>query len=102
MAYDLHEESAEHCTLQAATLLMLAGVEIGLALLNGPVGAAPQVLARLWAGAAPLLGPAELEEPVGPVLPVFPVLPDEVEPVAKPWGLEVVGITEGTAVQALS
>ena len=84
---------------------MLAGVEIGLALLNGPVGAAPQVLARLWAGAAPLLGPAELEEPVGPVLPVlpvFPVLPDEVEPVAKPWGLEVVGITEGTAVQALS
>lgn len=72
---------------------MLAGVEIGLALLDEPVGAAPQVLARLWAGAAPLLGPVELDEPVGPVLPVlpvfpvfpvFPVLPDEVEPVAKP------------------
>jgi hypothetical protein len=84
VTYDLHEESAVHCTLQAATLLMLAGVEIGLALLDGPVGAAPQVLARLWAGAAPLLGPVELEGPVEPVLPVFPVAPDEVEPVAKP------------------
>jgi hypothetical protein len=73
--------------LQAATLLMLAGVEMGLALLDGPVGVAPHVLARLWAGAAPLLGPVEPEEAVGPVLPVlplFPVLPDEVEPVAKP------------------
>lgn len=66
---------------------MLAGVEIGLALLDGLVGAPPQVLARLWAGVAPLLGSVEPEEPIRPllpVLPVFPVLPDEVEPVAKP------------------
>jgi hypothetical protein len=79
ITYDLHEESAWHLTLQAAALLMLDGVEIGLALLVGPVGAAPHMLARLcwpWAGVLPVL-------PVLPVFPVLPVLPEE-EPVASP------------------
>lgn len=39
-------------------------------------------------------------EPVEPVDPLL-VLPEE-EPVARPWGLDVVGTTEGTEVHALS
>ena len=90
MAYDLHEESAWHLTLQAAAVLMLDGVEIGLALLVGPVGAAPHWLARLcWLWF--LL-----------VLLVLLVLPEEDELVASPFGFEAVGTTAGTEEQALS
>jgi hypothetical protein len=112
MTYDLHEESAWHLTLQAAALSMLDGAEIGLALLAGPVGAAPQVFARLcwpWAGVLPVFPfagafPVLPVLPVLPALPVLPVLPvlPEAEPVANPWGFEVVGTTEGTEAQALS
>ncbi len=92
VTYDLQEESAWHLTLQAAAVSILDGVEIGLALLVGPVGAAPQVLARLcwpWAGALPVFPfepvfPVFPVLPVEPVLPVFPVLPEGEEPVASP------------------
>jgi hypothetical protein len=73
---------------------MLDGVEIGLALLLGPVGAPPQVLLRTLCWACAGVEPWLVE-------PVDPVLPEE-ESVASPCGLEVVGTTEGTEGQALS
>jgi hypothetical protein len=98
--YDLQEESAWAWALQASTLSMFDGVEIGLAFPLGPVGATPQ-LSRTASFVGPL--PSDWLEPVLEVDPEsLPVLEEELDPVAAPVGFEAVGSTAGTEGQALS
>ena len=71
---------------------MFDGEERGLAFPVGPVGAPPQMSRLCWAGVLPLAGAGALPELELP----------ELEPVAAPVGLEVVGTTFGIEEQALS